>query len=100
MAPRGEKPSGEPDLGASAKQKPEVVAGITTVVNVDNLPKRRDAVGLRVAKDLNQGVFLGTVMKYIPHNAPDECPLWQTLYDNGDKGQYEESDLKVLTVPV
>ena len=96
VAPRGEKSSGEPrkmpDLGA--KQKSEAAAGGTSAVDVNNLPKGDEAVGLRVAKDFTQGVFLGTVTKYLPPTAPDEWPLWQIVYDDGDEEQYDESNLK------
>ena len=41
-------------------------------VDVENLPKGSDAVGLRVAKDFRQGVFVGTVTKFMPPTASDE----------------------------
>ena len=44
-------------------------------VDVENLPKGSDAVGLRVAKDFRQGVFVGTVTKYMPPTASDEIPF-------------------------
>ena len=63
-------------------------------VDVDNLPKDREAVGLRVAKDFRQGVFVGTVTKYLPPAAHDDVPLWQIVYDDGDSEQWEKSELK------
>ena len=63
-------------------------------MDVNNLPKGDEAVGLRVAKDFTQGVFLGTVTKYLPPTAPDEWPLWQIVHDDGDEEQYDESNLK------
>ena len=47
-----------------------------------------------MAKYFNRGVFLGTVTKYLPPRAPDQFPLWQIVYDDDDKEQWDESDLK------
>ena len=63
-------------------------------VDIDNLPKGSGAVGLRVAKDFRQGVFVGTVTEYLPPAAHDDVPFWQIVYDNGDREQWEESQLK------
>ena len=56
-------------------------------MDVDNLPKGREAVGLRVAKDFRQGVFVGTVTKYLAPAAHDDVPFWQIVYDDGDREQ-------------
>ena len=63
-------------------------------VDVENLPKGSDAVGLRVAKDFRQVVFVGTVAKYMPPTASDEVPFWQIVYDDGDQEQWNESEVK------
>jgi hypothetical protein len=63
-------------------------------VDVHNFPKDREAVGLRVAKDFRQNVFVGTVTKYLPPAAHDDVPFWQIVHDDGDSEQWEKSELK------
>ena len=94
MSDLGAKQKSEAAAGGKPSREPRKGAKCTSAVDVNNLPKGDEAVGLRVAKDFTQGVFLGTVTKYLPPTAPDEWPLWQIVYDDGDEEQYDESNLK------
>ena len=52
------------------------------------------AIGTRVAKQFDQGVFAGTVTKYLAPNCGDEYPLWQTVFDDNDTEQWNISELE------
>ena len=99
VTPRGDGKSDGPEEVVKQEQNgvidgPPDNGPDESAVDVDNLPKGREAVGLRVAKDFRQGVFVGTVTKYLPPAAHDDVPLWQIVYDDGDSEQWEKSELK------
>ena len=112
VAPRGDveqdvpavTPRGDGESDGSEKAVKQEQSGVIdgppdngpdmNAVDIDNLPKGSGAVGLRVAKDFRQGVFVGTVTEYLPPAAHDDVPFWQIVYDDGDREQWEESQLK------
>ena len=99
VTPRGDGKSDGPEEVVKQEQNgvidgPPDNGPDESAVDVDNLPKGREAVGLRVAKDFRQGVFVGTVTKYLPPAAHDDVPLWQIVYEDGDSEQWEKSELK------
>jgi len=99
VAPRGDEESDGSEKAVKQEQNgvidgPPDNGPDMNAVDIDNLPKGRGAVGLRVAKDFRQGVFVGTVTEYLPPAAHDDVPFWQIVYDDGDREQWEESQLK------
>ena len=52
------------------------------------------AIGTRVAKQFDQGVFAGTVTKYLAPNCGDDYPLWQTVFDDNDTEQWNITELE------
>lgn len=53
----------------------------------------RDAVGLRVAKEFNQGTLAGTVLEYLPIVNHGDVHLWQIEFDDGSREQWTHEEL-------
>ena len=61
----------------------------------DGIPDFADYVGTRVAKVFKNTLYSGSVTKYFAPINKDDVPLWQIVYDDGDKEQWEISELKI-----
>ena len=61
----------------------------------DEIPDFADYVGTRVAKVFKNTLYSGSVTKYLAPINKDDVPLWQIVYDDGDKEQWEISELKI-----
>ena len=53
-----------------------------------------NAIGRRVSKVFDQGVFAGTVTHYLAPLCGDEYPLWQIVFDDNDEEQWNISELE------
>ena len=62
-------------------------------VDVGNTSEHRDLVGRRIVKQFDCGLCEGTVDEYLPPQDPEEVPLWQIRYDDGDFEQFDVAEL-------
>jgi len=53
----------------------------------------KDAIGLRVAKEFNQGTLAGRVFEYLHNANHDDVPLWQIEFDDGSREQWNHEEL-------
>ena len=61
----------------------------------DEIPDFADYFGTRLAKVFKNTLYSGSVTKYLAPINKDDVPLWQIVYDDDDKEQWEISELKI-----
>ena len=63
------------------------------IVDVGTTSEHRDLVGRRIVRQFDCGLCEGTVDEYLPPQDPEEVPLWQIRYDDGDCEQLDVAEL-------